>query len=249
MITEATHQGRRPYQEDRYFSFSNPHGTWMGVFDGHGGDGCAKMALSLITPLINSTYTPSSPIKEVFTEIFSKLNSATIGLHSGCTASLAFIPSSQDVVHVAVLGDSPIIIRKNDGNIWIAPEHNVSTNESEVIAAVGRGGYIATGGAYLVDSYNRLGVGLQMTRALGDVELSRVLNREPEIFSIPIGESSFVLVCTDGAFDPSHYKTVKESSAAIIIKLIETGADASSIVNRAIKIPTRDNVTAVLWRP
>lgn len=45
-----------------------------------------------------------------------------------------------------------------------------------------------------------------MGRALGDTHLSKVLSRVPDIYEVKLGAQSFVIVATDGAFDPSHYE-------------------------------------------
>ena len=53
-------------------------------------------------------------------------------------------------------------------------------------------------------------------------------------------------MCTDGAVDPGHGDSA--GPIAQIAKLIEDGADAQAIVDRALAARTGDNVTAVLWR-
>ncbi len=90
------------------------------------------------------------------------------------------------------------------------------------------------------------GSGLQMTRALGDATLSKVLDRTPEVSVRLLGAGSFVLVATDGAFDPGHNNT--NGAIDEVVNLIESGNEAQEIVDRALEIPTRDNVTALLVR-
>lgn len=240
--TAATHKGRRPYQEDRFFSISLPQGFAMGVFDGHGGFRVSQMASELTPKLLTAALDAGKPIPEALKDVFEKLNAATAGNYDGSTASIVFIPTSADVAHVAVIGDSPVIIRQADGTIWHAPDHNVRSNPAEAKAAEGRGGYIHDG--YLCATFD--GIGLQMARALGDVELRKVLSRVPDIASIPLGEGSFVLVCTDGALDPGHGQTAEQAQK--VVELIQSGSDAQAIVDRAVKIPTGDNVTAMLVR-
>lgn len=238
--TAATHKGRRPYQEDRFFSLSHPKGFAMGVFDGHGGHQVSHMASELAPKLLTAALEGDKPIPDVLKNVFEKLNLATAGLYEGSSASIVFITA--DTVHVAVLGDSPVIVRTADGTIWHGPDHNVRSNEAEAEAARGRGGFIHDG--YLCETYN--GPGLQMARALGDVELRRVLLRTPEIASVPLGEGSWVLVASDGALDPGHWDA--HESAQKVVELIQSGSDAQAIVDRAVAIPTGDNVTALIVR-
>src|SRR5208337_742222 len=166
----------------------------------------------------------------------------TQDMHDGTTASIAFIPLSADVVYVAVLGDSPVIVKQADGSIWVAPEHNVRTNKAEAEAAKQRGGAVV--GGYLVAHWD--GPGLQMARALGDKALDKVLSRVPEISTQALGVGSFVLVCTDGALDPGHENA--EAAAKSVVELIQSGGDAQAIVDRAVAVPTGDNVSALLVR-
>ena len=234
-ISKATARGARSYQEDRYFVFPTVMGTYLGVFDGHGGDECAAYCVKAMRIIL--THEPT------LQDAVAKLSRETRTMRAGSTASLVFIPKDESRVDVAVLGDSPVIAKLADGFIRISPEHNIRTNEAEADAAIQRGGHIS--GGYLFASYGSLG--LQMSRALGDAHLDRVLSREPEVFSHVLGKDSWVLVCSDGAVDPGH--GAAQANIDTIVRMIEDeDADAQDIVDRALAVPTRDNVTAILVR-
>jgi serine/threonine protein phosphatase PrpC len=241
-LTKATHQGQRAYQEDRSFSFKIQGGTCFGVFDGHGSAACAHLCSQRFPIIFRKLLKTGIPIPEVLTQGINILNLETQFLNSGSTASVVFIPLPANEVHVAVLGDSPVLVRQADKSLWVAPEHNVRTNWQEADAARARGGFVQ--GGYLYMSYD--GQGLQMARALGDTELSRVLSRIPDVSTRPLGAGSWVFVGTDGALDPSHANEAEGIKA--IVALIEAGSEASAIVQRALDIPTGDNVTAMLLR-
>lgn len=242
-VSTATAQGRRPYQEDRFFTFSSAEGLCFGVFDGHGGDTVADIAQEEFPGmLVDELGEPGATPQDVLLKAFARLNEATKSHYQGSSASVVFLPWSGDLVHVAVLGDSPVVIKRADGSIWHGPDHNVRSNKDEAAAAQARGGFIING--YLTAHFS--GPGLQMARALGDVELAKVLSRTPEISTQVLGVGSFVLVATDGAFDPGHENT--NEAADEIVALIQSGGDAQAIVNRAVAIPTGDNVTALLVR-
>lgn len=213
------------------------------VFDGHGGAECSHYAserypVLFVDEIGEEGATPRSALEKSI----QKLNIETQHMEPGSTMSAVFIPANGDVATCAVLGDSPIIIKDADGKINIGPDHNVRTNYVELEAARARGGFVE--GGYLFQSYS--GMGLQMARALGDSHLNKVLSRLPEIYEVRLNASSFVLVASDGAFDPGHYEFKKAADA--VVELIEKGADAKAIVDRAIKIPTGDNVTAIIAR-
>ncbi len=135
-------------------------------------------------------------------------------------------------------------IMKN-GQYWHSPEHNVRSNPAEVKRINTVGGYVHNGYAFSGKGSFSSG-GLQLSRALGDRDFADILSREPEIFEVPLGVGSFVLVGTDGLFDPGHESSRASSD---IIALVEKGATAGNLVHQAtVAKPTGDNVTALLLR-
>lgn len=242
--THATQRGRRPYQEDRAAVTTMEQGMLLMVFDGHGGDFCAEHSVNTFDNLFADEISQplQTTVPDSLRRAFAKLNEETKDMNDGCSASVVFIPSSNDVAYVAVMGDSPVVIRQADGTIYVGPDHNVRSNLEEASRATSRGGYIF--GGYLCRGMD--GMGLQMARALGDAFLGNILLREPEIDTVSLSAGSFVLVATDGAFDPGHENTNEEIKK--VVTLIQSGGDATAIVDRAVRIPTGDNVTALLVR-
>ena len=247
-ITHATAQGKRSYQEDRYKIDVNNDGVLLAVFDGHGGDFtseyCEKNLLKAFNAVADNPDLPT--LQRKLWGIFDVLRMGTDDSHEGTCASIVFIPNSLDRAYVGILGDSPVIVKTKDGEYWHAPEHNVRSNPAEVKRVTGRGGIVYGGYAYADSPHSDLSKGgLQLSRTLGDCDFESILSREPEIFEIPIGVGSFVLVGTDGLFDPSHRSSANASS---IIELVEKGGEAGNLVKYALGIPTEDNVTCILAR-
>lgn len=241
--TQAITQGRREYQEDRFGVEKFTTGTLVWVADGHGGEEASQyvqdhMYVSWVSADNNDRV---AQIKDVFRQFAD----ATANMGAGTTLSLMFF--TRDTAYAAVLGDSPILLKAYDVR-FSGPDHNARSNATEREAAIARGGHYANGyvfqpsrGMYVSDA----GPGLQMTRALGDVEL-KFLNHEPEIFSFPFGQfGDYALIATDGVVDPSHHNS---SELDVIAGLIEGGAEAYDLVARAAKVPTNDNATAILVR-
>ena len=85
-----------------------------------------------------------------------------------------------------------------------------------------------------------------MSRAFGDCDLSRFLSREPEVYAVDLGEKSFVIVATDGIFDPGHATTKHEVER--LSEMVANGTNAEGLVQDAVKRQTRDNATAIVWR-
>lgn len=237
-ITTHTEQKSRPYQEDRFFVKELPSGeTILGVFDGHGGHWVADYAAKF-TPYFFRSLLKSNSYYSTMFKVIERLNNKTNHFYSGSTVSLVLIDKDKTNAYVAILGDSPVIIKDGNENIWIAPEHNVRSNKIEASKAIASDdAYIANG--YLFDRYKGMNSGgLQMSRALGDKELNNILNRVPEVFVIPLNENSWILCGSDGLTDPAH-------GSFDINSLIEDipNETAQSLVQGAAH---HDNVTAIL---
>ena len=242
-ISSATHKGRRPYQEDRFFTLTAEQGTLVAVFDGHGGDECSQRCSEDFPVLFaDAISAPKITVRKALERSIHNLAVQTDYFVPGTTLSAVFIPARGNFVTAAVIGDSPIIIKDSDANLQIGPDHNVRTNYDERLAAEARGGFVSDG--YLCASFN--GPGLQMARALGDAQLRAVLSRTPEIYRVRMDKHGYIIVATDGAFDPGHYDFKKASES--VVSLVEAGAEAQAVVDYAVNVPTGDNVTAIIVR-
>jgi serine/threonine protein phosphatase PrpC len=253
-ISQFTLQNLKKYQEDRSFVTEMNDQILVRVFDGHGGAWTSEHAVNR-TPKIFKRL--SKAIKKdpdkTLTKIISTLVAETNDHHSGSTVCIVWV--CNNIAHVAVLGDSSAIIRTENQEIRQSPEHNVRSNAKEALEAEARGGRIAVNG-YLFDKWRIDGPGLQMSRALGDKELGRVLNREPEIFHIPLNDDSWILVCSDGFLDPSHQDSTFleeivdsiENRNLSAKELVEEAA-SMHVSNGIMKKARRgDNSTAILIR-
>lgn len=245
IISKASALGRRQYQEDRVSVISNEEtGTFISVFDGHGGSSVSEEA-STVVPTI--WYNLSTSPEWQNTTLEQRLDSTiTIMEHLfrnsmvGSTVSLAFIPPEKNIVYCAILGDSPILVgNSNTGQVHISPEHNVDTHEIDRNELVSRGVVVANG-----YQFNEERNGLQLTRCLGDKPFENQLSTVPEIYSVSLTENSWVLAGTDGLF--SGHNT--EAKNPIIALTNNPNNNAWALVNAAVNFPTRDNVSAVLVR-
>lgn len=238
-FTFDSQKGPRPYQEDRLFIAYLLDGYLLAVMDGHGGD----MAVSIVRENLERTWLAfegEKPVERI-KKTFNQLHTLTKDILSGSTLSLAWLPDNEERVYVAVLGDSPVLVKSYDGTVYVSAEHNVRSNPAEAQAVKDRGGWVSGGYA----GVKLDGPGLQMSRALGDSELDRILNREPEITDYPLGKRSFVMLGTDGCFDPGHSD---KSEVDDVIAMLENNAKAGDIVDRAIYERVFDNVTAIVAR-
>lgn len=245
-VSASTAQGIKKYQEDRFLAEKIEvvprKGGVIAVMDGHGGSEVADYCVAHLKGELIKALLQDADISEALRKTIAMLNNATRNSHSGSTISLAYIPDDVPEAYLAILGDSPIIARDADLKLFVSPEHNVRSNEAERAAALARGGIFEDG--YIFSERGREGV--QLSRALGNVGLDKILAREPDIFRIPLGPQSFILVASDGVFDPNHGDIASEIKE--MVGRVERGWDADDIVDAAVKRRTGDNVTAVLWR-
>ena len=242
-ITHSTQKGTREYQEDRYFVAYHNCGVLLAVFDGHGGDEastyCYGHFSQVFIEAMEEMREPTRALKSSFGIMASVLRQ----YYSGTTASLVFIPEIGDKAYTAVVGDSPIVVGRTDSSKWFGPDHNVRTNSKEAEAAQRRGGFLSSG--YIFKTMH--GQGLQMARSLGDYSLTPVVSTEPEINTVGLMPGDYILVATDGLFDPGHRGLVAASKA--VTDQIEAGYTAQQLVEHAVvHAPTHDNVTAILAR-
>jgi serine/threonine protein phosphatase PrpC len=244
----ATSQGEREHQEDRavceWIDASYGCGWLLAVFDGHRGALTAEQA-SLALPSLFKTYFAAhrDDLSKTFREVFLSLHNLTSDQLTGSTASVAYIPQDARYLYWAILGDSPTAAIDAQDQSHFGPDHNIRTNMKERAAAKTRGGIYKEG--YLEDP-EKPDTGVQMTRVLGDADLGRVLDRTPEIQTIPLGGKGVVLVGSDGLLSAS--RIASEEQLAKLLRMILEGADARAVVQDALHRRTGDNATAVVWK-
>jgi serine/threonine protein phosphatase PrpC len=203
--------------------------------DGHGGKETSEFIKENLWRIFSGEIGKYSPVKAFKTTV-QILNSLTEKNYSGSTLSAVWIPKEEFIAYACILGDSSVVVKSGKGKIWISPDHNVRSNSAEAKECEKRGGEIYDG--YVC---NEEGRGVQLSRALGDEYMGKILNKEPEIFKIPITKGTIILVASDGVFDPEHMDTEEQAN-----RLILQNYSAMQIVNDAIKRKTRDNVSAIL---
>lgn len=245
-LTRAEAKGAREYMEDTSIvstiSSVDLNGTLLAVFDGHGGEFVSKFAALHVERFFLQS--EGIEITDRLFDTIALLSEYVDGenLPSGSTASIVYIDHGRAEAHVAVLGDSPVLVYSPSKGLWQGPDHNVRSNPEEQAAAIARGGHMY--GGYIC---NRSGQGLQMGRALGNPHLKSILSRTPEVFTVDIEAGGWLLVASDGLFDPGHQsdKSLHDVSETLT-KFPQV--EAQELVDGALARRTGDNVTAILAR-
>lgn len=241
-VTTAVKQGSRSYQEDCNLHISVAYesrlcGELLAVMDGHGGAAVSELCEQEIRNIFK--FSGSEQSEASLKKLVAELALRTGDYETGSTISLALITDVPLKVSVAVLGDSPVVVYDKQGQLHISPEHNVRSNLEERKAAEQRGGIYCHGYISAPDSSGEL----QLSRALGDSFLGSVLSKEPDVYTI--AEPVWVLVASDGLFDPGHsdmHRLLEE-----IKEYAKRNATADELMKWAEKRGLRDNATALVW--
>jgi serine/threonine protein phosphatase PrpC len=246
-LSRAAAQGERAEQQDRSVIADiagPPAGTLLAVMDGHGGPRTAEIAATHLAAIVQlSLQSSPSDLPQALSDTVQRLAQRTAIEASGSTLSVVFVPRTAETACVAVLGDSPVLVRTRDETVWVSPLHHVRSNLAERQAALRRGGVYVHG--YLEDP-DVPDEGLQMSRALGDRKLSRVLSREADTFTLDLGPGSWILVATDGVLDGSNLDFSGQLQR--LAREVEKGFDAQALVEDALRRRTGDNVSLLLWK-
>jgi serine/threonine protein phosphatase PrpC len=241
-VTAATVQGARARQEDCWViapvSAKQFSGHLLAIFDGHGGPQVAEQARALLAPVFLKAFAEEAGPSRALRAAVAALSEATKNETPGSTASVALVNESS--LTVAVLGDSPVAWLDANQEFHSAALHNARSNLEERQKAVGRGAVYTDG--YLEDPLDP-GWQLQMSRALGDASLRRILDRSPDLYEGTSGP--VLLLASDGLLSPS---APVESQMRGFIDEVLKGATAATLVEDAVRRRTGDNATVILWR-
>ncbi|KAH8427762.1 PP2C family serine/threonine-protein phosphatase [Aspergillus melleus] len=186
-----TAQGSRDHQEDRYkcilpHDFSPPQGAqiaYFAVYDGHGSAEASEFAFQSLHSRIadreefrSGKYEEAIVLglKDIDDELYERFRGGSDeSAMCGCTVALCLLDLTSGSLLVANLGDSPIIWGKKDGDGYrverLSHSHKPSDNDERDRI------FFAGGKLNDVTGEDRLGA-INMTRALGDLQLKRPLN-------------------------------------------------------------------------
>ena len=120
-VTQFSIQNKKKQQEDRSFILHTENdGTVVGVFDGHGGSPVADYA-AINAPIFFQYIRKNSNSDTTATliKLFRELHEDTYQYTCGSTATIVWI--KDNFAHVAVLGDSEVLIKTAEDKIWKSP--------------------------------------------------------------------------------------------------------------------------------
>jgi len=251
-ITFASNIGRgREGQEDRIVVHSIPGwGDLLAVIDGHVDEQAAHLVKQKLPSIFeNALHEKEGDIPETEKDTFKALDELTKNMNSdsGLVLSMVVIPSTEKKAYGAVLGDAPVLIENEKGELFLGPEHNVIFNEVERENAVRRGAHYDKGERLLSRGVTDPS-GIRPSRTLGDKRFRSFLSQEPELFEVPLGEKSVVLLASDGLV--SDVKGKGADRVKELIQGMHLEFSAQVLVHKRLQEKkVDDNVSAIVYLP
>lgn len=245
-ISSAETLGGRDAMEDRTVLRATSVGAtehvFAAVFDGHGGEGVAEIAESLLYAEWLRARQAGLSDEAALARAFAEVASATQSLERvGSTAAVAVVSAAW--VTVAWLGDSRVAVVTPDGPRFVSTDHTCLERSERR--------RVRSAGAELQGRHMWRGLyGVTPTRAFGDKYFVPIgLIAEPSIEVVPLDPQSLavIVVATDGFWD-----VVKPEELLPILTEITsprfpatTPSLATRLIDVAIARKTRDNASVV----
>ena len=233
----AADVGLRRYMEDRWAVHATPHGLYVAVYDGHGGDRVAERAAAeLHLAVIRARQAGLEPA-DALRRAFAELETMTANEESGSTVA-AFLLAGGAVI-TAHVGDSRVMRVGRASAEALTRDHRIE-------AADERARVLAMGARLEPPYVVRGDHGLMMTRSLGDRWFRPVgVIAEPEVRRHAIASDDVALVAaTDGVWD-----VLELDQAADVARRAATAPTAAqALVEAALAAGAHDNVTTVVLR-
>lgn len=227
--------GRRKDNEDRVDIHRMGISTFLGVYDGHGGTSTASMLKDHMYKIFSS-YTKTMDLSRAFRLAYRDMDRLSLRLHHhkcGSTAVNAYIVYSGEtaIIYTANVGDSRAII-VDDKVTLITPLHN-EDNETEKSRVSSLGGIFDDG--YVEGILN-------MTRAIGDNEIKKLVIGTPDIRRIE-RKGGYLILGSDGLFD-----TVTDGDILDICKTEAAQDIPSKLAQLAYDKGSQDNISIILMK-
>jgi protein phosphatase 2C family protein 2/3 len=233
----ASHQNKRPYQEDRFTHVEIGEGHFFGMYDGHDG---ADVASFLQQNLHNYLFGPFFTLKEACEKVFFKAEQHALKhFTDGSTALMVFVDHN-NIMHCAWAGDTKMVLEKNGAVTFETTDHKPN-NPHELARIEKNGGYIEKFGVYRVG-------GLAVARSIGDAQLKHMYQGQiiamPDYKKIALDETHhYMVMATDGLWDVMSSEEAVNVVHAMFQRCRNLDFIAEHLQNEAIKRGSSDNIT------
>lgn len=256
-------QGVRPTMEDTHIAttlFINvknvPHQIPLyGIFDGHGGDGCAKyleknlpsyLKTQFEKALANTSTTEEEEaaivnvLKITFVELGAEYRKSHSG-QGGSTANIAII--FKNTIYVANVGDTRCILIKNGKAIALSEDAKPALEKYK------RGVENRHCVVLEINGIARVGGNLATARAVGHNEITSGLSPRAKIIKYSLNQlppkgNHFLLIACDGLWDVASSKQVAQTIKNIAKQTPEK--IATYLICKAYEAKSLDNLSALV---
>jgi len=171
--------------------------TWLGVYDGHGGDKASQFCSDWMSSYVRNEesypFDLGYAMKNAFTSIDEDF--VATGQPDGSTACAATLVGGRRIV-CANAGDSRAIVVRRDGTVVrLSRDHKPGMpDETRRISELG--GRVIYWGRWRVEGL------LAVSRSVGDASLKPYVTAEPEVCEYDIGRDDwFLVLSSDGVWD------------------------------------------------
>eukprot|EP01091_Cochliopodium_minus_P019386 TRINITY_DN8132_c0_g1_i1.p1 TRINITY_DN8132_c0_g1~~TRINITY_DN8132_c0_g1_i1.p1 ORF type:complete len:322 (+),score=80.13 TRINITY_DN8132_c0_g1_i1:63-1028(+) len=253
--TALLSKSKRKENEQNIQSFA-----FFGVFDGHGGQKAADYASVYIHKYFMEELKQTKDLELALTnaiqrtEVSFLLKAKKEQLLDGTTACVVVI--NKDTLVYANVGDSEIIICKNNKAVVLSEIHNPKKNQKE-IERIGAIGGKLNSLRLCHPVLNPQFCSIAVSRSIGDLlfkdneythSKESGLIADPHVESIQLVEDiQFCIIACDGLWDVMTYQ---EAVDFVILKLKETDFSPQSVsellAKKAFEKGSQDNITALI---
>mmetsp|Transcript_147703 Transcript_147703/g.271512 ORF Transcript_147703/g.271512 Transcript_147703/m.271512 type:complete len:448 (-) Transcript_147703:79-1422(-) len=261
----AEMNGFRSKMEDSHIIYIKEGWGFFGVFDGHGGDRCAKFVAEKIREKLDEMgKLPENDeaVKKMILDVDEEFNA--LEADSGSTGAMCIVeaPAAADgkyKLRVANAGDSRVLLGKIDGAIvdgggtdqGLTVDHKPD-HPSEEARIIRCGGTVAkpTGGIGVA----RVNGDLAVSRGFGDTNLKtgpsleeRVVTADPELGTFECDKTDFLMIVCDGVSEGDFANPeVVEDAARVLREKNDPAAAAEAVIQKALARNSKDNITCMI---
>ncbi|BFU24491.1 protein phosphatase domain containing protein [Entamoeba histolytica HM-1:IMSS-B] len=229
--------GKRVYMEDTLMVKGELYDDidFIGVFDGHNGQGAAIKSMHTFYSLIDGYTVHSDHVKDHLSKVFEQMHTlVSMSTESGTTASILLIREN-DVI-ICRCGDSPIYVLTTDDEIMkVGKDHNLY-DKDEVEMIKQNGGNIVN-----VSGVLRVNGKITITRSIGDKQFHPPLSCLPSIDIISLSTIKSILVASDGISVVSE-----DFLREILLEEFTSDIKAQCVRNNALEKDSKDNISVVV---
>ncbi len=234
-------KGKRAYMEDEIIILEGNRFSVTAVFDGHGGGACSKLLKTHFYPVFKKTLSETNDIRKALYNSLMKINAYVCNkkiTSSGSTCNILVVDKREKHFYVANIGDSRCILSSGNAlSKQISTDHKPNTP--------GEWNMIHRKGGFVKD--NRVNGILSMSRAIGDLYISRYISSVPDIYHGPTTGVLFFIQASDGLLDVMSNKEI----CAAVKKLLRKGEHPDKVLRditmyAILKRNSMDNVSVIL---